>query len=123
MKPRKLPSHAVLIDLFDYDPITGILTDNISGNEVGWINKEGYRIVRVKKKEYKAHRICFAIFHKRDPGKKCIDHIDGDKQNNAIVNLRAVTHRVNKSNTAKARASKPRPKNEPGAWRVFAMPV
>jgi hypothetical protein len=123
MKHRKLPDLVFLEELFNYDPITGKLLDSMTGDEVGWINKQGYRIVRVKKKQYKAHRICFYMFHKRDPLKKVVDHIDGDKSNNAIVNLRAVTHRQNLANTSKARATKPRPANEPGAWKVWAMPV
>jgi len=119
MKTKKLPDYLILKDLFDYDPITGKLTDSDSQEEVGWLNKQGYRIVRVKGKEYKAHRVCFYLFHRRDPGKKVVDHIDGCKDNNAIVNLRAVSHKTNRKNTAKARATKPRPKNEPGAWRCL----
>ena len=123
MKTRKLPDLVFLNELFEYDPLSGKLTDSISGGEVGWLDKSGYRIVRVKKKCYKVHRICFYMFHKRDPGKKVIDHINGDKADNSIVNLRAVSHRENLSNTPKARKTKPRPKNEPGAWKVWAMPV
>ena len=122
-KHKKLPDIQFLRDHFDYNPITGELTDNITGDVVTRIDAQGYANVQFKGKQYRAHRICFYMFHGRDPGSKVIDHIDGNKSNNSIVNLRAVTHRVNLSNTAKARKTKPRPKNEPGAHRVWAMPV
>ena len=120
MKHKKLPSLNLLQDLFKYDPITGKLVDNMSGKEAGWLNKQGYRIVRVKKQQYKAHRICFYMYHRRDPGKKVIDHIDGDKSNNQIFNLRACSHKQNSRNTQQKRNKGIFPKAEQGAHLAFA---
>ena len=118
MKTKKLPDLNFLQEHFDYDPTTGELRKrNEYGDleSVGWTDKSGYKHVRIKKKIYKVHRIVFYMYHRRDPGKKCIDHIDGDKGNNIIWNLRAVTHKQNTRNTSKKRERGIWPKTEPGA--------
>ena len=115
VKPKKLPDLVFLKELFNYDPLTGKLTDSMNGEEVGWKDKRGYRHVRVKKKVYKVHRICFYMYHRRDPGKKVIDHIDGDKSNNQIFNLRACSNRDNLRNTQVQRNRGVVPKLEQGA--------
>lgn len=124
-KPKKLPDLDYLLAEYIYDPLTGKLHkkdwDDEKGKEVGWKDKRGYHHVRIKKQVYKLHRIVFYMYHRRDPGKKVIDHIDGDASNNQIFNLRAVAHKVNLQNTSKARATKPRPKSEPNAWRALAV--
>ena len=120
MKPKKLPDLSLLEELFDYDPITGKLTDCMSGDEVGWADKRGYRSVRVKKRVYKVHRICFYMYHRRDPGKKVIDHIDGNPSNNQVFNLRACSHRENIKNTKQRRDKGIVPKAERGAHLAFA---
>ena len=120
MKHLKLPSLEKLHDLFDYDPISGHLTDKLSGERVGWLNKQGYRQCRVGKKQYKVHRIVFYMYHRRDPGKKVIDHIDGDKDNNSIFNLRACSTKDNCRNTAQRRAKGTVPKAERGAHLAWA---
>ena len=125
-KTKKLPNLNYLLENYEYDPLTGILYErdyDIRGKRVGYQDKRGYWHVQILKTTYKLHRIVFYMFHRRDPGKKVIDHIDGDKGNNAIVNLRAVSQRVNAGNTDSARETKPRPANEPGAWKLWAMPV
>ena len=121
--PRKLPDLLLLKQEFHYDPITGELTDELTGEDRTKADAKGYKTVMFKGKRWQAHRICFYLFHGRDPGKKVIDHIDGNPSNNSIVNLRAVSHRENLRNTPRARKTKPRPANEPGAWKVWAMPV
>ena len=121
-RPRKLPDLSILTDNFDYDPITGELTDNITGDIVTGTDKRGYKTLQFRGKTWAAHRICFYLFHRRDPGKKVIDHCDGNPSNNAICNLRAVSHRDNLRNTAASRkkAGGP-PKAEPGAHKCFAI--
>ena len=70
----------------------------------GAINKStGYRIVSINKKAYKYHRVVYFIHHQEwDIHDKCqdnsIDHIDRDKLNNSIENLRVVTHSENQWN-------------------------
>ena len=97
-KNNKLPELSVLHALFEYDFETGELTWKKTGKRAGW-NAGGYRVVRVNKISYKVHRLIYFMFNRKDPGKKVIDHIDGDKSNNRLINLRAVKQSVNCKNT------------------------
>ena len=108
---KKLPDRALLHKLFEYDFEQGTLRWKSNGKEAGWTNDRGYRCVRVNKKQYYAHRVIYFMFVGKDPGKKCIDHIDGDKQNNKLINLRAVSFQENLLNTTFTRklGHKPKP--------------
>ena len=67
----------------------------------GWINKgTGYRRVSINDKSYLYHRVVYFIHNQewniRDNCRdNSIDHIDRDKLNNNIENLRVVTHSQN----------------------------
>ncbi len=118
-KHRKLPDLVYLRDHFVYDPIEGKLKDIYTLEEVGWTDDKGYRCVRIQKRAWKAHRIMFYMYHRRDPGPKVIDHIDGDKGNNQIFNLRACSNRENLQNTRKRRESGVVPPLEPNAYKAL----
>jgi len=69
----------------------------------GSINNEGYRIVKINHKDYKYHRVIYKLFNKdwdiTDNSKKnVIDHIDRNRLNNNIDNLRVVTQQQNNFN-------------------------
>jgi len=70
----------------------------------GTINKEtGYRIIQINKKPYLYHRVIYKLFNKNwditDTSKtNQIDHIDRNKLNNNIENLRVVTNQENSFN-------------------------
>ena len=123
---RKLPNLAYLREFFKYDPIKGHLYKSdyvVDDKPIGFKDSCGYTRVRINKQDWLVHRIVFYMFHGRDPGKKVIDHINGDKSDNRILNLRAVTHRQNISNTKRSRDAGVIPALEPQAWKVLAMPV
>lgn len=122
--PKKLPDLNYLLDHYRYDPLEGVLykidPDGIEPDKkIGWKDDRGYWHVKILKQTYKLHRIAFYMFHRRDPGKKVIDHIDGDKGNNTVMNLRCVTQRQNQRNTAKSRKEKGLPKCERGIGKVW----
>lgn len=124
-KHKKLPDLEYLLNHYSYDPITGVLSkiDSYGIDEpepAGWKDKSGYWHVSILGKQYKLHRIVFYMYHRRDPGKKVIDHIDGDKSNNQIFNLRACSTRDNIRNTPARRAKGIIPKLEPGAFLALA---
>lgn len=57
-----------------------------AGSKAGSIDRYGYTSIRIEGKNYLAHRLIYLMHHGNMP--KFIDHIDGDKTNNKIENLR-----------------------------------
>jgi len=66
------------------------------GQEVGCIHSTGYRHVTWMNKPHKVHRLIFLLEYGYLP--KEIDHINGDRQDNRIENLREVTRSQNQFN-------------------------
>jgi hypothetical protein len=99
-------NNELLLSLLNYDKHSGVFTwsenqhRGVRGKNAGTIDKEGYLILSVKKKKYKAHRVAWFFSYGVFPYKE-IDHIDGNKLNNAIQNLREVTRSENQSNIYK----------------------
>ena len=110
-KHRKLPSRDLLHATFDYDFETGLLTRKSNGKPVKTLSK-GYVVVNVQGRMYKAHRLIYFMFIGVDPKDKVIDHIDGDKSNNRLPNLRCVKHKINSRNTVWTRRCGIKPKPE-----------
>jgi hypothetical protein len=70
--------------------------------EAGYIAEDGYRRVRVDGKYYYIHRLTwFILTNKEIPDDLFIDHIDGNRQNNHIENLRLATALENQYNKAR----------------------
>ena len=63
--------------------------------------KNGYYQIQVQGKKYMTHRVVYFIVHGYWP--ENVDHIDGNRQNNKITNLRGVSKRVNLCNLSKAK--------------------
>ena len=61
---------------------------------------DGYAAVKVNGRKLLAHRIIYAIIHGEMPEGE-IDHIDGDRMNNRIENLREVSKSENQHNSKK----------------------
>lgn len=70
-----------------------------AGAIAGALRAEGYRQVSVRRRMYRAHRIIFLMHHGYLPPE--VDHINEDKTDNRIANLRAATHQQNRNNTGK----------------------
>jgi hypothetical protein len=68
------------------------------GEEAGTLGADGYIKMMIKRKMYKAHRLIY-IYHKGEIADKLqIDHIDRNRSNNNIENLRLVTNQENHFN-------------------------
>ena len=69
-----------------------------AGKRAGCFNKlSGYREVMFRYHTYKEHRLIWAFMFKEWPRGE-IDHIDQDKTNNNISNLRDTSHATNQLN-------------------------
>lgn len=62
---------------------------------ISWVKGKAVATVTLGRRQYQVSRVVFALANGFDPGKKDIDHIDGDRSNNNPSNLRAVTHSQN----------------------------
>ncbi len=73
----------------------------VLGERAGSFDKDGYLIVRVRNQTSSIHRIVWVYHNGEIPAGFEIDHVDGDKLNNRIENLRLTTRSVNCSNQRK----------------------
>ena len=85
----------LLVEMFDYKDgqlfwkvMPGCRSD-IVGKKAGSKNESGYERIKVLGKLRMTHRLVFLMHHGYTPFE--IDHIDGNRLNNRIENLREVT--------------------------------
>lgn len=133
MADRHLPSPEVLRQLLRYEPETGKLfwrergpewfspsggpkARSAGSNAAIWNGKNagqeaftrlvgGYRKGSVFKATHRAHRVIWAMHYGVWPHGE-VDHIDHDRQNNRIANLRVVTGHENSRNCERSRANR-----------------
>tara|TARA_R110002153_G_scaffold155350_1_gene307386 strand:+ start:250 stop:750 length:501 start_codon:yes stop_codon:yes gene_type:complete len=94
----------LLITLIDYNKNNGLLKwKDITGrgkkkHEPGSVHKKtGYKRLTVLGRTLSHHRVAWALHYSEQPP-KIIDHIDGDKTNNKISNLRSGIESLNQQN-------------------------
>jgi len=76
----------------------GTFNRNDRKNANGSYDHYGYLIIKIKGKQYKAHRLVYLYFNGKFP-KNEIDHINRIRSDNKIENLRDVTRQQNMDNT------------------------
>lgn len=105
-KPLKIEiGRDELKEVFDYDENTGVFKWKNPrpkvkvGGVAGCIcNFNGYCLITYNYRPYKAHRLAWIYVHGEIPETKFIDHIDGNRSNNSISNLRLCTNGENQKN-------------------------
>ena len=100
----KAISQEQLHQLLSYDIETGEFIRRTStssnakkGMRAGYVCVLGYRVIYINGRQYYEHRLAWLYVHGNLP-KGQIDHIDGDRSNNALANLRDVPEWVNHQN-------------------------
>lgn len=94
------------LECFRYDPETGNLYWKVRparnvfpGAIAGARTSGGYITTKLLGREVKAHRLAWLMTHGSWP-ENLVDHINGDRSDNRIVNLRQATHAQNMQNVS-----------------------
>jgi len=104
---------AALKEVLRYEPETGLFywTKDVAcnvkaGAVAGSLSSWGYTQIQFDRNVYRAHRLAWYFFYGSEP-KGLIDHINGDRRDNRIANLRAADHRTNCENRRTAQKNNP----------------
>jgi hypothetical protein len=122
MATKPLPDQALLLKLLRYEPETGKLywrertpemfagaertnthqanvwNSSNAGQEAFTARTQGYLHGTIFGSKVRAHRVIWKMDRGTDP--EFIDHIDGDRANNRLANLRSVSRQINAMNSA-----------------------
>jgi hypothetical protein len=115
IKAKPVMNLELIKDYLNYDPESGIFTwkKNLKGPAkegmiAGARHSRGYITIGFNGESYLAHRLAWAFTYNEISQNMQIDHINGDRGDNKISNLRLASHEEN------CRNSKPRKHNKSG---------
>lgn len=104
-------TQARLHELVHYDPDTGIFTRKTARRGMrpsrlpaGCVRPDGYVMLTVDGKYYRAHRLAWLYVYGRWP-ERHIDHINGNPTDNRIANIRGAAPFQNMANSRKPRTN------------------
>ena len=93
-----------LKDIFSYNPDDGLFTrakktsaSVFIGDIASCVNCNGYMVIRIEGVNYQAHRLAWLYMYGEWPDGQ-IDHINHDRTDNRLINLRTVSQQENTKN-------------------------
>jgi hypothetical protein len=98
-------SHAEVRARYDYNPANGIVTDKATGKSVGTLTADGYLMATVFGARVYLHRFAFFYMYGVWP-KDQIDHVNGIRDDNRLINIRPATSAQNMLNRGVTTRSK-----------------
>lgn len=100
-------AHVNYYDTIHFDPESGVLRWLVArpgcsrGSIAGCLTKSGYIVLKIGRRAVRAHRLAWFLAHGQWPDGE-IDHINGDRSDNRLANLRVVDRAGNSQNRRKA---------------------
>jgi len=101
-----------LRSIFYYNKETGLFVRTVKtsnrvkvGDVAGYKDRQGYLIININRTLYRAHRLAWLYVYGKFP-ENDIDHINGIKDDNRILNLRDVTNSENHRNMKMSKRNK-----------------
>jgi hypothetical protein len=102
-----------LKDWLRYDPETGsffwlkINSNRVAvGEKAGTVRFDGYTIITLQRRQYRAHHLAWLYVYGEFPSSDHLDHINGNRGDNRIKNLRLADHGENLMNRGRQRNNK-----------------
>ena len=92
-----------LREVLDYDPETGIFVWRTASRrariekEAGCLNSKGNWMIRLDRRQHRAHRLAWLYVYEIMTPQQ-LDHINGNRADNRIVNLRVCDNSLNQQN-------------------------
>lgn len=107
---------------YRYCEKTGQIFYRSNDKVAGYVDKYGYRQISIMGKRVAAHRVVWCMLHGDWP-QKIVDHVNGNRDDNRIDNLRLATARENCHNRLPSRGAKSKYKGVDwhrcvGKWRA-----
>lgn len=104
-------TQARLKELLHYDAPSGVFRWRVESHVArrpwdvaGRKNEKGYTIIDIESRQFRAHRLAWLYVHGRWPSDQ-LDHRNGDRSDNRLVNLRDATNKENHENFALSRGN------------------
>ena len=102
-----------LKEFLEYNPDTGVFVWTVNrkknrgiGGVAGCVcNTSEYVIIRIDNKNYQGHRLAWLYEYGKFPSDQ-IDHINHNRSDNRITNIRQVTHKENSKNRSMQKNNK-----------------